>query len=221
MRKISLLISVATCLAWGPLGPVSEANASTRSQHTAVNIGQTQIDLHFIRLVEGSTLKGYVPLVHSTNSGVTIAHGFDLGQMSRKEFQALPLDQALKSKLQPYVGLKKYKALNYLKKHPLTITPAELQELNKVAANRILQPLTKYYHHATGQSFLDLPAAAQTALFSYAYQHGPAFMHQPRSQKFWTAFIKQDWTKAGQHLRQSKSYQSRRIKEALLLETLA
>src|ERR1700730_16076684 len=131
MSKKTILISVVACLAWGPLGLVGKAHATVkltqRSPKTPVSVTNTQIDHNFIRKVEGSALKGYVPLVQTTQSGVTIAHGFDLGQPSLQEFDSLPITQALKKKLRPYVGLKKYAALAFLNKHPLTITEAELQ----------------------------------------------------------------------------------------------
>ena len=71
--KKTILISVAACLAWGSIGLADKANAS------GVTITSTKIDRDFIREMEGSSLTGYVPLVKTTNSGVTIAHGFDLG----------------------------------------------------------------------------------------------------------------------------------------------
>ena len=171
--------------------------------------------------MEGSSLTGYVPLVATTNSGVTIAHGFDLGQLSLREFDNLPLDGSLKVKLRPYVGLKKYNALSFLQKHPLSITNAELMELNLVAANKILQPLVKYYNNASRESFLDLPPAAQTAMFSFAYQNGPFFMFQPQSRKLWEYFVTQNWSKASKQLLQYSAYRSRRVDEANLLSSLS
>ncbi len=185
----------------------------------AISIIDTQIDREFIRAMEGSHLKGYVPLVRTTNSGVTIAHGFDLGQLSLKEFNNMAISHELKQKLQPYVGLKKYAALSFLKKHPLTISPGDLEQLNVVSADSVLRPLVKSYDQASNRHFLELPAAAQTALFSYAYQCGPYFMHQSSSQKaLWHDFVVQDWSKASKQLRTFRTYASRRNSEAQLLE---
>ena len=213
MSRKSIAITVVACLIWGPLGVMAKAHASE------ISITNTQIDRNFIREMEGSSLKGYVPLVDATNSGVTIAHGFDLGQLSFREFDKLPLDENLKVKLRPYVGLKKYDALSFLQKHPLSITNAELTELNTVAANKILKPLVKYYDNASKEPFLKLPAAAQTAVFSYAYQNGAFFMFQPQSRKLWEYFVTQNWGKASKQLRQFSAYQSRRASEANLLSS--
>ena len=229
-----MFFTIAACLAWGPLGLIEKAHAylitfssCSLPRHPnrpivivkAISITDTQIDRNFIRAMEGSHLKGYVPLVKTTNSGVTIAHGFDLGQLSLREFNSMAISNELKQKLRPYVGLKKYAALSFLKKHPLTISPGDLEQLNVVSADSVLRPLVKYYDQVSKQSFLELPPAAQTALFSYAYQCGPYFMHQTHPQKaLWHAFVTQNWPKASKQLRTFKTYASRRNSEAQLLE---
>jgi hypothetical protein len=204
------------CLVWGPLGLAEKAQSSPRK----ISISDTKIDQNFIRLMEGSKLNAYVPLVHSTWSGVTIAHGVDLGQLSLKEFNNLPIEWSLKRKLHPYVGLKKYAAQNYLRQHPLSITLDESKELNMATADKILLPLMKKYNHDSGKSFLELPPVAQTVLFSYAYQNGSAFMYSSRSRPLWKAFTSQNWSNARQQLRASHTYKSRRFQEAALLEQL-
>jgi GH24 family phage-related lysozyme (muramidase) len=233
MSKKTVFFTIAACLAWGPLGLVEKAHAyshtrarvtpahqiNSKASQPSISIIDTQIDREFIRAMEGSHLKGYVPLVRTTNSGVTIAHGFDLGQLSLREFNSMAISYELKQKLRPYVGLKKYAALSFLKKHPLTISPGDLEQLNVVSADSVLRPLVKYYNQVSKRSFLDLPPAAQTALFSYAYQCGPYFMHQSHPQKtLWHAFVTQDWPKASKQLRTFKTYASRRNSEAQLLE---
>ncbi len=216
MSKKSILISVIACLVWGPLGLTQKADASPKP----ISINQTQIDQNFIHLMEGSRLYGYVPLANQSSSGVTIAHGVDLGQYSLREFNNLPIEWSLKRKLQPYVGLKKYTAQAYLNKHPLRITPAELQAINKASADSILMRLVNRYEKESGNSFLALPAEAQTVLFSYAYQYGPGFMYRSQSHSLWEAFISQNWSKASTILREAPMYKSRRISEARLLEQL-
>ena len=172
--------------------------------------------------MEGSLLHGYVPLPKTSHSGVTIADGFDLGQLTRTEFEKLPMTKALKDKLRPYVGLKKMTAYNFVKKHPLRITTAEQKQLNVIAANKILIPLAKRYQKYTGKSFASLPANAQTALFSYSYQWGSGFMYRSSSQKsLWNYFVKGDWGKASKSLRSSRKYAYRRKQEAKLLDKIA
>jgi|GEM_PF-1417410 len=186
-----------------------------------VSITETKIDRGFIRKVEGSVLKGYVPLAATTNSGVTIADGFDLGQMRPAEFSKLPISSALKAKLQPYIGLTRFQAVSFLRSHPLAINENELDQLNVVAANKILQPLVKVYEKSTGQSFLNLPAQAQTVIFSYAYQHGPGFMHVGSGRQLWSLFVAQNWHGASASLRASRMYTNRRQMEASLLDHIA
>ncbi len=186
-----------------------------------ISITDTRIDSSFIRKVEGSLLKAYVPLAGSTHSGVTVADGFDLGQMHLAEFDKLTIEAGLKAKLRPYVGMTSFRAKNFLKSHPLSITPDELKQLNVIAANKILKPLVKTYEKASGQSFTKLPPEAQTAIFSYAYQNGPGFMHRSSNKQLWHYFVTQNWKKASSTLRTYKMYASRRIQEAHLLDHIA
>jgi GH24 family phage-related lysozyme (muramidase) len=186
-----------------------------------ISITNTKIDTSFIRKVEGSLLKAYVPLAGTTHSGTTVGDGFDLGQMHLAEFNKLPIEASLKAKLRPYVGMTGFRAKNFVKSHPLTITPSELKQLNVVAADKILKPLMKTYDKASGKSFLELPPKAQTAIFSYAYQNGPGFMHRSSNKQLWHYFVTQDWKKASSTLKGYKMYASRRIQEAHLLDDIA
>ncbi len=185
-----------------------------------VSIHQSKIDTGFIAKVEGVVLKAYVPLPKKTKSGVTIGAGFDLGQMDLKEFKSLPMDEALRAKLLPYVGLKKYKATAFLKAHPLHLTNVEVEQLNVIAANKILMPLSTSYYKSSGKSFTTLPAAAQTALFSFAYQYGAGFMKKKNLSHLWNHFVAEDWSQASQALHGFKVYGERRKQEAKLLAHL-
>lgn len=197
------------------------SSLGTAQAATSITIQDTKIDSQFINKMEGSVLKGYVPLPGSTQSGVTIASGLDLGQMHLKDFNNLPINSALKAKLEPYIGLKKFQAVAFLKAHPLTINSIELKELNIVAANKILQPLVKNYDKASKIPFVSLPPQAQTALFSFAYQYGSYFMKNPQTSQLWSYYATQNWSKATQTLRSFKLYANRRNQEAHLLYNLA
>lgn len=198
----------------------SSSLAGSLAAKIGVNINASKIDRNFIRKVEGSLTKAYVPLVGSSQSGVTVGDGVDLGQMHLSEFNSLPIDSVLKGKLRPYIGLKRYKAKNYLKSHPLTITQDELNELNTIAANKILTPLVAAYNKSSSVSFFNLPKGAQTAIFSYAYQWGPFFGHKASAKNLWSAFTTQNWQKARSILMNSKKYSTRRHQEAQLLNQL-
>ena len=186
-----------------------------------VSIYDTLIDVNFIRKEEGKSFKAYVPLSNKSISGVTIGHGVDLGQINLKELGAMPISASLKNKLKPYIGMKQKRAESFLVKNPLTITPAELDELDLASKNRVLIPLVKRYNQSSGIPFTQLPSAAQTAIFSYAYQHGPYFYLQARQNQLWQHLIEQDWQKASRVLREFKKYASRRYREAQLLDDLA
>jgi GH24 family phage-related lysozyme (muramidase) len=217
----------APAAASAPAAAEATASLSTASLIPAIaakagiSITHTKIDTSFIRKVEGSLLKAYVPLAGTSHSGPTVGDGFDLGQMHTAEFDKLPIEAGLKAKLRPYVGMTGFRAKNYLKSHPLTITPAEMKQLNVVAADKILKPLMRTYNKASGKSFLELPPEAQTAIFSYAYQNGPGFMHRSSNKQLWQYFVTQNWKKASSTLRGFKMYASRRIQEAHLLDHIA
>src|SRR6185503_18482812 len=73
------------------------------------------IDWKFIGTLEGAgILKGYVPVSKTSNSGVTIATGVDLGQASEQQIDNWAIDDSLKTKLKPYCGLKKQDAVDFL-----------------------------------------------------------------------------------------------------------
>ncbi len=191
-------------------------NTAVHAKNLDFFIPNTKIDSKFLEKMEGVKLKGYVPAVKKSKSGVTIGTGFDLGQMGKNEFNSLPFDSSLKSKLAPYVGLKERNALAFLKKHPLSITSKELEEVDAAAAKKILKPLEEEYQKYSGKSFTSLPSEAQTAIFSYAYQYGPGFYK--KASKLWHYFVAENWRQASTVLKSSKKYKSRRNQEAHLLD---
>lgn len=185
-----------------------------------ISIQNTKIDNNFIDEMEGVDLKGSVPLPKTTQSGVTIASGFDLGQMPVQEFNTLPISSNLKAKLRPYVGLRRFQAVDFLRSHPLTINLSECHELDRIAANKILRPLVKSYNKSSKVSFLDLPPQAQTALFSFAYQYGPWFMDKGSARELWHYYVSQNWSAVSKTLRNQRMYASRRREEAKLVNQL-
>jgi len=208
-----VFLSMAAVFALGAIGSMS-----AKAQASPFTILNTKVDQNFIHNAEASPRTVEVPLPQSSKSGVTIGDGCDLGQLSIKEFNHLEISNALKQKLRPYVGLKRYDALDYLRRHPLYLSHAEVKQLDVAMEDVVLFPLIKYYDRVSRSSFLSLPAAAQTALFSYAYQYGPAFKYQ--SGALWAAFVNQNWSKASNELRNSSEYRDRRLSEAHLLEKL-
>jgi hypothetical protein len=191
------------------------------TQSGGLTIDKTKIDTNFIRQVEGSVSKGYVPLPKTSSSGVTVGEGVDLGQLNKNQLEKLQINQSLKQKLVAYIGLKKQKAVVFLKTHPLSINSSELEQLDAISANKILKPLATAYQAATGKSFSSLPSQAQTALFSVAYQHGPGFMKKHgRLQQLWGNFTSGHWAEASNLLKSLKKYGGRHHQEAHLLDQI-
>ena len=60
----------------------------------------------------GSQTRGYVPAAGVSQSGVTIATGFDLSQRSENDLKALGVYSGLIEKLNPYLGAKSEEAKN-------------------------------------------------------------------------------------------------------------
>jgi GH24 family phage-related lysozyme (muramidase) len=81
-------------------------------------------------------------------------------------------------------------------------------------------PLVKRYNKASKVAFTSLPAGAQTALFSFAYQYGSGFMKKAGTRQLWNYYVKQDWAAVTMTLRGFKMYAPRRQQEAKLVSNL-
>jgi len=68
----------------------------------------SNIDFDFILKQEGFETQGYVPDAENSNSGVTIASGFDLGARTIEDLKGLP--ETIVEKLKPFLGFTKLKA---------------------------------------------------------------------------------------------------------------
>ncbi len=176
------------------------------------------IDWKFIAELEGGVqLKGYVPAASTSNSGVTIATGVDLGARTLKEISKWPIADSLKVKLAPYLGRKGQEAANLLRELPLEITEDEATQIETAACGPIFDQLRKAYDKTVGKdAFYQLPGEAQTALASLAYQYGPNLAH--RAPKFWGYACQKDWRACVNELENfGDRYPTRRRKEAKLL----
>lgn len=117
----------------------------------------------------------------SSQSGVTIGTGVDLGQQKpdeyKKRLKDAGISQTLIDKLSPYMGLKRAAACKYLRNHPLEITKDEADALDKEMKSHHLKDLMTEYDRATktvkdGKAFTDLSEEEQTVLASRHYQDG-------------------------------------------------
>lgn len=172
------------------------------------------IDWKFIAQLEGERLVGYVPDPVTSQSGVTIAAGVDLGQLTSTELALLPA--TLQTKLLPYLGLRQAAAERALALHPLSITTDEAQRLDAVARAADLAPLKIQYHHYAGEDFDALPDAVQTVAASVSFQYGAIWKRCP---KFWVALTSQNVPLMIAELRDfGDQYETRRHREAVYLE---
>lgn len=121
---------------------------------------------------EGNKTEGYVPLANKSNSGVTIAKGFDLGQTSAKEMRSKGYPESLIQKFSPYFGKKKQDAVNALDATPLTITEAERDYINSKLIPEKAQLARDNYEKYVGFNWDDLPEHAQDALTIASFQLG-------------------------------------------------
>ena len=180
------------------------------------------IDFLFISSLEGGQqLKGYVPASGVSNSGVTVATGFDLGARNEADLKKLNLSTALINKLKPYLGLKKQAATTALQKSPVAITKQEADSIDKAAKSDATNLLVQRYNAAVTSkqlTFSQLPKEAQTVIASVAYQYGDLASRTP---KFWKAVTDQNWSDTVTNLKSfGDQYPTRRSKEAALLQAI-
>jgi hypothetical protein len=172
------------------------------------------IDWKFIGTLEGAgILTGYVPVSKTSNSGVTIATGVDLGQASEQQIDNWAIDDSLKAKLKPYCGLKKQDAVDFLHAHPLTVTQAECEQIDAVVEADYAMHVADIYDAKSSAPFASIPDRAQTVIVSVAFQYGTNL--GTRCPKFWKACTTQNWAGVVSELENfGDAYTQRRMKEA-------
>lgn len=180
------------------------------------------IDYDFLSDLEGGCKTvGYIPAVSVSNSGITIATGFDLGQRNENDLISLKLDTQLVSKLKPYLGLKGKSAQNLLKSTPLVLSAAQSQSIDKAVKSEHVSTLKLKYDSAPDNKikFIDLPPEAQTVIASVSFQYGTNL--DAKAPKFWKTVTSQNWLEAIKTLQAfGDAYPTRRKKEAALLEQI-
>lgn len=176
------------------------------------------VDWGFISDREGGqALEGYVPEPEVSKSGVTIGTGFDIGQRTADDIDAMDIPDTLKEKLKPYAELTKQDAVDYLAENPLTITSEEATALDKAVKQKALDTLIQRYDNATtGTKFAELPQQMQTVMASVEFQYGSMASKTP---SFWKMVTEQRWDDAIAELRDfGDKYPTRRGLEADLLQ---
>ena len=150
----------------------------------------SNIDWDFISEREGSRiLTGYVPDAEGSQSGVTIATGFDLGARKASDLAGLP--KAIIDKLTPYLGIKGAAAQDVAKN--LSITDAQAKKIDEFSKNEAVTRLKTKWQAATGESFDSLPKHKATVVASVAFQYGDL---ESRTPNFWRQVTSDDWNAA-------------------------
>lgn len=181
------------------------------SEQSASN--EHSIDFSLISQFEGGNInKGYVPDPVNSKSGVTIAIGFDLGARNTQDLRNLHLSSDLIRRLEPYLGLQSMKAADFIEKHPLTITDADADAINRSVKAKMIDSLISKYNDDSSMLFHAIPAQWQTVIASVEFQYGSV---QKRCPNFWRCVTSQNWPRAISELRNfGDGYPSRRNKEA-------
>ncbi|MGD0193181.1 MAG: pesticin C-terminus-like muramidase [Rhizomicrobium sp.] len=199
---------------------MSNSNTQAPAAPNAPSLPQG-VDWAFVAAKEGARTNGYVPpdaqKRPDANSGVTVAHGFDLGGRSVADLRALGLPDDLVQTLTPYLGLRGQAAQDYLNAHPLQITGAQQQLIDTPAFNDYYNRVADNYNSAShGTRFQDLPRAAQTAIVDLAYQYGTNLASA--TPHFWRQVTEGRWQDAHDNLMDfHDAYHTRRRAEAALL----
>lgn len=173
------------------------------------------VNFDFIERLEGNSLVGYVPDHLNSNSGVTIASGFDLGSRKRRYIKNT-FKPELAAKLVPYCGIRGLSARLMTSFMPLVITESEARSINEIVQAQALSKLLKSWKSATPIKFDSLSIEQRTVVASVAFQYGSLAARAP---KFWHQVTSGDWVGAMGNLRNfGDRYDTRREVEADFLE---
>ena len=174
---------------------------------------ETGIDWAFIGEQEGDRLTAYTLDPSKSDSGVTIATGFDLGTRNEQDLKNMGLPESLIKKFKPYLGLKKQKAVDALKKAPMKIDAKEAAIVNKLVKKDETRKMTKVYGK---ERLAKMTKRQRTIVASVFFQYNkgsPIFIRLVKAAV--DSGKASDWDKVEEELRNFKGkHPSRRIREA-------
>lgn len=180
------------------------------------------VDMSFLRGVEGRELRAYVPKKAGQvigKSGVTVATGVDLGQRTREQIRSWNIPESLKLKILPYAEKRREEAVKILAEKPLKITNEEADYLDFAVIHEDIRKMATKFESDSGHRFQSMPWQVQTVLASLAINFGPALhVAIPNTWKF---AISRDWVGLADRLENFPSKNpeliKRRKKEAALV----
>ena len=168
----------------------------------------SNIDFDFILKQEGFETTGYVPDAENSNSGVTIASGFDLGARVLKDLKGLPQD--IIDVLTPFLSLRGAEAQEVASN--LNVSEDQAKIINEFAKSEAITNLKTEWENTTGTSFDALSKEKATVLASVAFQYGNLEKATPN---FWKQTTSGDWEGAYNNLLNfGDRYETRRKDEA-------
>ena len=173
----------------------------------------SNIDWDFIGELEGKRkLKGYVPDAEGSDSGVTIATGFDLGARNLSDLSGLPQD--IIDILTPYLGVKGAEASDLAS--DLIVDDSQAKTIDEFSKKDAVERLSSSWESKTGTAFSELPMGKATTIASVAFQYGDLASKAPN---FWEQVTTDDWDGAVANLRNfGDRYTTRRNKEAVYFQ---
>ena len=125
---------------------------------------QTSRDL--LEVLEDNKTNGYVPEGRS-KSGVTIGIGFDIGQHSVADLERMGLSSDIIAKFTPYVNKTGQAAKNALTKDPLSLSDAEVEDVNTIVLRKKYEGFEKRY-----PKYANIPDEGKRAVMFSAYYGG-------------------------------------------------
>ncbi len=199
--------------------------------------GGTNVDFAYLSRWEGNQfLRGYVPFAKGVTagaSGMTVATGFDLGQINQREYDKLNLPATVLPKVQPFLDLKftrktrKEVAAIVAKLKPVPLlTKDEADAADLAVHGKHLRAAIASWNTRHDQGvpdFKDLPGNWQTVLFSRTFHQGLGMPDTRVAQPFYTAATAGKWAQAADALQNyavpQAWYKTRVAQEAALLRT--
>lgn len=172
----------------------------------------TNIDWEFIHELEGKGVtQGYHP---TTNSGVTIASGFDLKEKNEVFCLAIGIDEKIIKKLESYFGLTGNHAKRFAE--TLELTEEEIDNIDECSRVFYAKDLERQYNsYDPIISFDELDQGQATVLVSVGFQYGK-FSRTPTFIQYATDG---NWDAVYQELKDfGDNYSTRRNKEAEYLK---
>ena len=158
-------------------------------------------------------------------SGVTIATGVDLGQQTITGLAEMGISAATIAILEPYIGLQKEQAVKKLKASPLTITAAQVQEIDNAVSRHYIYETARKFNRVL---FEAAPKEVQAVAVSLCYQFGiPRRDASPALALAWEAMQNSNYEEAAAHLstpngwsNSHQKFMNRRRQEAELLRSV-